>query len=153
MAEQSLDLNSPLSDFTEEQRLQLLHGNEKDFLGILLLLEQEFSTTRSKKRQTELQGLRAEVTCRSCDGSRLRKEARSVIFHGASIDQISAKTVAEAREFFDSLPEDGADAAIANPLVEEIRKRLTFLMKVGVEYLTLDRGIINAPMRLNIPTA
>ena len=136
----SLDLETPLSKFTEDQFSQLLHGDEKDFLGILLLLEQEFSTTRSKKRQAELQNLRAEVTCRSCEGSRLRKEARNVIFHDASIDAIASKTVREAQDFFEEVAIEHAESLIAKPLVDEIQKRLTFLIKVGVEYLTLDRA-------------
>jgi excinuclease ABC subunit A len=119
---------------------RLIYGDDKKFLGVLMLLEKEFATTTSKRRQQQLVAFRAEVTCPACGGSRLRAEATSVYVGGKPIHRVTAMPVSQAREFFTSLSFDEAEALVAQPIVSEIVKRLQFLEKVGVEYLSLDRA-------------
>mgnify|MGYP000063653037 CR=1 FL=1 len=69
----------------------------------------------------------------------MRPEATSVYLGGKAIHQITALPVSEARAFFAVFPVEPAEAPIADPIISEIFKRLVFLEKVGVEYLTLDR--------------
>ncbi len=133
-------LESPLGELSAVAWEQLLHGDDKDFLGVLLLLEKELATTTSRKRQTELGKLRADVKCHGCDGSRLRREAASVLLQGKSAKDITGMSISEAREFFESLEFDEELQSIGNPLVDAISKRLAFLSQVGVDYLTLDRA-------------
>jgi excinuclease ABC subunit A len=77
--------------------------------------------------------------CPECSGSRLRREARSVTVDDKRIDEIGALTLDEALAFFATLqlPEEKRD--IAEPLLEQIQHRLTFLNGIGLDYLTLDR--------------
>jgi excinuclease ABC subunit A len=82
---------------------------------------------------------RGYLTCPDCGGARLRREARDVKIAGRTIDQVSALTVQRAEEFFGSLTLSEKEAAIAGRVHGEIRRRLSFLRDVGLEYLTLDR--------------
>jgi excinuclease ABC subunit A len=82
---------------------------------------------------------RGYLTCPDCGGTRLRREARDVRVAGRTIDVVSALTVREAHAFFDGLELGEKEAAIAEKVLKEIRRRLSFLSDVGLDYLTLDR--------------
>jgi excinuclease ABC subunit A len=77
--------------------------------------------------------------CPDCLGSRLRTEARAARLDGLAIHEITALTAAGAADFFRSLKLGGDRQKIAKPIVAEIVRRLEFLLRVGTEYLTLDR--------------
>ena len=130
---------TPLEQLKPRLRDALIQGDEQDFPGILMLLEQEYATSSSTKRLAELEHFRASVPCRACHGTRLRPEARSVLLRGHPIHEITAMTVVTARNFFEQLRLSNEDQAIGEPLVREIRKRLEFLDRVGLDYLSLDR--------------
>ncbi|MCX7426202.1 MAG: excinuclease ABC subunit UvrA, partial [Planctomycetia bacterium] len=131
--------NTPIEKLPAAVVDRLLRGDGKGFSGVLVMLEKEFVTTTSESNQKRLAAFRGAVRCADCGGSRLRPEARSVRVGGNAIHEITAMTVSEAREFFDRLRFDAADAPIARPILTEIASRLRFLDNVGVEYLTLDR--------------
>src|SRR5262249_30564897 len=93
------------------------------------------------------------VVCPACDGSRLRTEARAVRFGGRSIHELTAMAVDDLLAFVRNLvpPADGSELAVAGdrdpaseaivaPLLVEIAGRLRYLIDVGLEYLSLDRG-------------
>ena len=82
---------------------------------------------------------RGYQTCPDCGGTRLRREARDVRVGGRTIDAVCALTVREAEAFFETLALSETDAAIADKVLREIRRRLAFLDDVGLDYLTLDR--------------
>jgi len=82
---------------------------------------------------------RGYLTCPDCGGSRLRREARDVRVSGRTIDQVSALTVREAQNVFASLDLSPKELAISEKVLKEIRRRLSFLSDVGLDYLTLDR--------------
>ena len=82
---------------------------------------------------------RGYLTCPDCQGTRLRREARDVHVGGITIDKASARTVREAESFFADLRLTEKEAAIADKVLKEIRRRLGFLRDVGLDYLTLDR--------------
>ncbi len=132
---------TPLSELRDVVWQQLLYGtkNGSKFSGLLTLLEKEFVTTTSQERQQQLAAFRGEVVCADCGGSRLCPEANSVLLDGKNIGQITALTVAEAEYFFQDLEFHDDDRLIADPLLAEIARRLQFLAKVGVNYLSLDR--------------
>jgi len=134
------DWETPLNQLRPKTLKQLLHGDAQRFLGVLMLLEKEYATTTRRRRQEQLEAFRAAITCQACDGSRLRPEATSVLLKGKAIHEITALSVGQAQAFFRSLSFDEADLPIAEPIIEEITRRLVFLHKVGVEYLTLDRA-------------
>ena len=82
---------------------------------------------------------RGYLTCPDCGGARLRREARDVRVGGRTIDAASALTVREAQAFFGDLDLSEKETAIADKVLQEIRRRLSFLSDVGLDYLTLDR--------------
>src|SRR5438034_1014594 len=82
---------------------------------------------------------RGYLVCPDCGGTRLRREARDVRVAGRTIDQVSSLTVQAAQAFFSGLPLTEKEAAIAEKVLKEIQRRLSFLRDVGLDYLTLDR--------------
>jgi excinuclease ABC subunit A len=82
---------------------------------------------------------RGYTTCKSCNGERLRREARDVFVGNKRITEITAMTTLEASRFFSSLRLSPSEASIATKILEEIRHRLDLLVRVGLEYITLDR--------------
>lgn len=131
--------NTPLVEYKPKAREQLMQGDGKDFLGVVTLLEKEFVTETDAQRRQLLELFRGTVTCQACGGSRLRPEARACKFHGKAIHQIAALSVTRTKAFFGECPIDVHDEPIARPILNEIQRRLDFLEKVGVDYLTLDR--------------
>jgi len=82
---------------------------------------------------------RGYQTCPACAGTRLRREARDVRVSGQTIDAVCALTVKEAQTFFSTLDLSQKEAAVADKILTEIRRRLGFLADVGLDYLSLDR--------------
>ena len=82
---------------------------------------------------------RGYTTCPDCGGQRLRQEARDVKIGGRSLPEIVALSIRDAQEFFDALKLSEERSKIAEKLLLEIRRRLKFLVDVGLEYLTLGR--------------
>ena len=135
-----IDRETPICEWPENRLEPLLYGDAKaKFPGLLTLLEQEFATTKRQARLELLATFRGQVPCRECNGSRLRAEATSVRFRGQSIHDLTNMPVARAAEFFGGLTCTDREQPIAKPLLNEIIRRLEFLMKVGVGYLTLGR--------------
>ncbi|MEW5981176.1 MAG: excinuclease ABC subunit UvrA [Acidobacteriota bacterium] len=137
--EGAVRLDVPWHDLTGEERRFVMDGDGQEFDGIRGF----FRWLDRKKYKVHvrvfLSRYRGYQTCHDCGGSRLRREARDVRVGGRTIDQVSGLTVREALRFFDWLELGPADAAIADKLLREIRRRLAFLSAVGLDYLTLDR--------------
>ncbi len=110
------------------------------FEGILPMLERRQRETKSSWLREELDGLVAEAPCPECEGTRLRREARFVRVAGKSIVDVSALPIREAQAFFDGLVLAPAEEEIARPILKDVRARLGFLLDVGLDYLTIDRG-------------
>ena len=88
----------------------------------------------------KLQGMVDEVPCAGCMGGRLRDDAAAVRFKGFTLDQISRWPLGEALAFFKKLDLGADEQHIAGDLLREVRDRLTFLVDVGLDYLSLARG-------------
>jgi excinuclease ABC subunit A len=131
-------LDVPWSDLTEEERQFVIEG-DGEFGGIRGF----FRWLERKKYKVHvrvfLSRYRGYLTCPDCGGARLRREARDVQVAGRTIDRVSALTVREAQEFFGHLQLTEKEQAIADKVLKEIRRRLSFLSDVGLDYLTLDR--------------
>ena len=82
---------------------------------------------------------RGYLTCPDCGGARLRREARDVQISRQTIDRVSSLTVRDAQQFFATLQLTEKETAIAEKVLKEITRRLSFLSDVGLNYLTLDR--------------
>jgi excinuclease ABC subunit A len=123
----------------EEERTKRLADAGGDWAAALLQLEREYATATDAKRKELLESYRGRVPCRACRGARLRPEALAVKLDGRAIHQITGLPAADAKEFFRKLQFADKDLPIAQPILTEIQQRLTFLDKVGLGYLTLDR--------------
>jgi excinuclease ABC subunit A len=133
-----LRLDVPWAELSEDERRFVVEGGE-DFEGIRGF----FRWLDRKKYKVHvrvfLSRYRGYLTCPDCSGARLRREARDVHIGGRTIDRVSSLTVREAHAFFSGLEMTEKEAAIADKVLKEIRKRLAFLSDVGLDYLTLDR--------------
>ncbi len=82
---------------------------------------------------------RGYTLCPDCGGGRLRQEARDVKVGGATLPEVCALAIKDASVFFDSLQLTTEQGAIAERILFEVRRRLRFMVEVGLDYLTLDR--------------
>lgn len=85
-------------------------------------------------------GLDEYTYCRSCDGMRLRKEALSIRVQGKNIGELASLTVKEIMLFFATLVLTEREQSIASRILKEVKDRLNFMEKVGLDYLTLNRS-------------
>ncbi len=110
------------------------------FEGVLNNLERRYRETESDTVREDLAKYLNMQPCPSCDGSRLRRDARHVFIDQHSLPQIVTKPIGESLEYFDQLHLPGKQGEIAEKILKEIRERLQFLVNVGLEYLSLDRN-------------
>jgi excinuclease ABC subunit A len=131
-------LDVPWSELSDAEKQFVIDGGE-DFDGIRGF----FRWLERKKYKVHvrvfLSRYRGYLTCPDCGGARLRREARDVQVAGRTIDKVSALTVREAQSFFAGLKLTEKEEAIAEKVLREIRRRLSFLSDVGLDYLSLDR--------------
>jgi excinuclease ABC subunit A len=131
-------LDVPWSDLKDEERTFVVEGD-----GAYDGIRGFFRWLERKKYKVHvrvfLSRYRGYLPCPDCGGARLRREARDVRVGARTIDTVSALTVREAQEFFGNLQLSDKEAAVADKVLREIRRRLSFLSNVGLDYLTLDR--------------
>jgi excinuclease ABC subunit A len=82
---------------------------------------------------------RGYTLCPDCGGGRLRQEARDVKVGGRTLQEICSLSIKDAASFFESLELSEEQTAVADRILFEVRRRLRFLVEVGLDYLTLDR--------------
>jgi excinuclease ABC subunit A len=131
-------LDVPWADLTDDEKRFVVDG-DGDYEGVRGF----FRWLERKKYKVHvrvfLSRYRGYLTCPDCGGARLRREARDVRVADRTIDRVSALTVREAQHFFSNLNLTEKEEAIADKVLKEIRRRLSFLGDVGLDYLTLDR--------------
>ena len=131
-------LDVPWDDLTAEERAFVVEGDDT-FDGIRGF----FRWLERKKYKVHirvfLSRYRGYTACPDCGGARLRREARDVQVGGRTIDVVSALTVRQGQQFFAELQLSEKETAVADKVLKEICRRLSFLSDVGLEYLTLDR--------------
>lgn len=152
-------LDTPYKDLSPQHQQAIMHGSGSEdisfsyinsrgeeiikahpFEGVLNNMERRYRETDSAAVQEELAKYLSEQACPSCDGSRLRTEARNVFVADKSIHQCTAMPIEQSFEHFGQLKLEGAKGEIAEKILKEIRERLGFLVNVGLEYLTLNRS-------------
>ncbi|MBY7969937.1 excinuclease ABC subunit UvrA [Vibrio fluvialis] len=110
------------------------------FEGILNTLERRYRDTESSSVREELVKYISNKPCASCEGTRLRLEARNVFVNDTTLPQIVELSIADALAFFQTLTLEGQRAQIAEKVMKEINDRLQFLVNVGLNYLNLSRS-------------
>ena len=158
-AHYGFDIERPFEALAEEHRQIVLYGSGREkiafrylsesgrssikehaFEGIVHNLERRYKETDSVAVREELAKYLNTRPCPECEGTRLRREARHVLLGNRNLPQVSALPLVAARDFFNLLALEGQRAQVAEKIVREITARLTFLINVGLDYLSLDRS-------------
>jgi excinuclease ABC subunit A len=137
-AELGIPMDVPWRDLPEAARETVLRGKGsfEGVYGFFALMERKKYKLHVRVMLSKYRGY---AECPDCRGQRLRAEARSVRINGKNICKAAALTIGEARKFFGALKLTPMQEEIAGSILDEVRKRLSFLDAVGLEYLTLDR--------------
>ncbi|MEZ9538444.1 excinuclease ABC subunit UvrA [Shewanella sp. 10N.286.51.B8] len=110
------------------------------FEGILNNMDRRYRETESNSVREELSKFINTQSCKSCDGSRLREEARNVFIGELNLPQLTQWSIGEAMSYFTEIKFEGQKAQIAEKILKEVGDRLGFLVNVGLNYLSLDRS-------------
>ncbi|HSQ25211.1 MAG TPA: hypothetical protein VLN44_12390, partial [Pyrinomonadaceae bacterium] len=133
-----IPMNSPFNDLTRQQQRAIING-KGEWSGVRGFFD--WLETKKYKLHVRvfLSKYRGYALCPDCEGGRLRQEARDVRVGGRTLPEVSALSIKDAAAFFDALELSPEQAAIADRVLSEVRRRLRFLVEVGLDYLTLDR--------------
>ncbi len=149
------DVNTPFKDLKPAQQKMLLFGYTeseskasstrrgatcKPFEGIIESLKRRYDETDSYAIQWEMEQYMNYQPCPDCKGSRLRKESLAIKVAGLNIHDITRMSIKQTLAFFEGLTLTEKETAIAQRIMKEIRERLGFMIHVGLDYLSLDRG-------------
>lgn len=150
-ASYGFDIHKKLCDYSPEQMDVLLYGNGAkrrrgglfrpklrvgDFMGIVSMIQERFEMGNNEYYDQFLE----EVPCPQCQGKRLKDEILAVTVGGKSIADFCDMSVKDALSFVKELKLSPRENIIAAELIKEIRSRLEFLQRVGLDYLTLSRA-------------
>ena len=153
------DVETPWQKLRKKQREAILYGSGNEiiefnyvndrgdiyqrshsFEGVIPNFERRFRDTESNSVREELGKYLSTSACPSCNGTRLREEARNVFINDLNLPAITDFPIGEAYSYFKKLKFSGARQEIAEKIIKEIQDRLRFLVDVGLNYLTLNRS-------------
>ncbi len=137
-AQTGFPIHRPYADLTQAEKNILWHGT-KGFEGIDGFFRMVEENQYKVQYRVMLARFRGRTICPECHGNRLRPEASYVRINGLTISDLVRMPVSDLKEWFTKLSLSDHDAAVAKRLLAEIQSRLSFLIDVGLEYLTLDR--------------
>ena len=153
-----LSFSSPWNKLSKEIKTIILYGlkgqsidislkNKKwsgtysgEWEGIVPELQRRYKQTRSFGIRKWIEGFMSTRKCDSCEGKRLKKSSLNVTVGSSNIGSLCTKNIEETLKIFNDISISKSDQEIANGILKEIKKRLTFLINVGLGYLTLDRA-------------
>ena len=119
------------------------YGRERSyyaaFEGVMPFLERRHEDTDSDWARDKYEGYMRDVPCPVCHGTRLKPEILAVKLNGRSIAEVTNLSIGDASEWLNSLELGERERAIADRVLKEIQARLSFLVDVGLDYLSLDR--------------
>ena len=133
-----LDATRPYAELSAEDRRWLYDGGP-GFTGVQGFFEEVESYRYKLHVRVFLSRYRSQSPCPRCAGTRLRPEALAVRIGGAHIAELSQKTVEEIDAFLDRLPLTEWEQTVARDALRHLRAKLSFLVRVGLSYLTLAR--------------
>ena len=154
----NIDLNKPVKDLTKKELNTILYGSKDKikfeyqsksgsilrsndyFEGIITNLERRYMETTSNSIREWIESYMTELECPRCKGARLDERILSVKICNKNIHEICELSVKDLKEFLSNLKLTNEQKEIANLILKEINDRLTFLINVGLEYLTLSRS-------------
>lgn len=152
------DLDTPWKDLTAEQQDAILRGKDykvkvkyrnrwgrekvysSGFEGVLNFIMRKHDETESEWSKERYAGFMREVPCETCHGARLRPEVLAVRVGSLNITELTDLPIGEALEYLQNLELTNRQRKIADQVMKEILERLTFLVTVGLDYLTMSRS-------------
>lgn len=156
------DLKTRLESLSEKAKAVLLYGSKDEefkvegknregrwthfyapFEGVVANLERRYKETESDYVKREIEKYMLTEKCPICWGARLKKESLAITIDELNISQVTHQSINQALEWVNKLTPpllSPRDVAISDPILKEIKSRLQFLVDVGLDYLTLDRG-------------
>ncbi|CAN5434083.1 excinuclease ABC subunit UvrA [soil metagenome] len=156
-AEVGFDLDTPWEDIDTVGRRSLLEGHATkvhvvtrnrygrerayyaQFEGVRPYVERRHREAESDTSRERFEGFMREVPCPTCKGSRLKPVSMAVLLGGKNIAEICALPINEAADFLSDLDLSARERQIGERVLKEIQERLTFLLDVGLDYLSLNR--------------
>ena len=150
-----IPLGTPWEELSEAQRRLLLDGATEvealsvkgrkyrtriQYEGVLGFLMRSLDEADTEAKRKRFGSYLSSAPCSACDGGRLRPESRAVLFEGRSLVDLSAASIEDAAAFFEGVTLEGRDKLIGQELLDEVRARFSFLLRVGLGYLALERG-------------
>ena len=154
----NIDLNKPVKDLTKKELNTILYGSKDKikfeyqsksgsilrsndyFEGIITNLERRYMETTSNSIREWIESYMTELECPRCKDARWDERILSVKICNKNIHEICELSVKNLKEFLSNLKLTNEQKEIANLILKEINDRLTFLINVGLEYLTLSRS-------------
>ncbi|MDD6382459.1 MAG: excinuclease ABC subunit UvrA [Selenomonadaceae bacterium] len=152
-------LATPWQEIDKKTRDALLHGSGDEryrfhytnmfgenkeyfvpFEGVMPLLARRYQETDSDEMRESYENYMTEIPCKACHGARLKPETLAVTVGGKNIHEVTTMTIRQADAFFAQLELTPREQKIANQILKEIHARLSFLLNVGLDYLTLSRS-------------
>lgn len=153
-----IDIDTPIKDLDKKDLKILLYGtgnenikftyeartgnswvHNEPFMGIVPLLEKRHRDTTSDWIRAWLETFMVELPCEVCHGTRLQDSVLSIYINNKNIYDLTHMSIKNLRDFLRDLDLSEEQKNIASLLLKEIDNRLSFLVNVGLEYLTLDR--------------
>ena len=153
-----IDLNVPVKDLDRKKLDIILYGskdmlefkytskngntrNSKDYFeGIITNLERRYVETKSNWIREWIENYMTESVCPKCKGARLSDSVLSVLINKKNIYELTKLSIKDLKEFLSNLKLNKEQTKISELIIKEILSRLTFLINVGLEYLTLNRS-------------
>jgi len=156
--EMSFSLDTPWKKLSDDQKQVILYGTKgkkiklvykrengqiewmSRYEGVINNLKRRFRQTSSQYIRDWIEGFMNNIPCEECGGARLRKEALSVTVDKKNIHDLTSFSIKEIHQFFEQLKLGDQEKIIAHQILKEVHERLTFLVNVGLEYLSLNRS-------------
>ncbi len=157
--EQGIDMDAPWSKLTKAQQNVILHGSKSgtvqvryknrygrqrsfqtSYEGIIPFLRRRHTDAESDWAREQVEGYMREVPCPACDGARLRPASLAVTIDGRNINDLCSLSIGESAKALASLELSERDRMIAERVVKEVNARMSFLLDVGLDYLSLSRS-------------
>ncbi|WP_416828450.1 excinuclease ABC subunit UvrA [Ectobacillus polymachus] len=154
-----INMDIPVKDIPKSQMDKILYGSGEEkiyfryvndfgqikesnilFEGVVINIERRYRETSSDYIREQMEKYMAQQPCPKCKGARLKPEALAVYVGESNIADIAKLSVKEAYEFFDTITLTEKQQQIARLVLREIKERLSFLINVGLDYLTLNRS-------------
>ena len=135
-------LNGGNETFKIESKVVGVTRNYKiDFEGIIAFIENQYKNAESTSIKRWAKGFMDEVSCKTCQGKRLKKEALHFKIIDKNISNLAQMDITELASWFADIEKKLSEkqTIIATEILKEIRTRIQFLLDVGLDYLTLDR--------------